>query len=1032
MRNSIPRTIRIAVIALLTASFLLQPGNAPAAQAQEPQNVPGPSLSVTAAPGETQVRWLAAPSAADAAASTTQLPLQPYGAHLLPMQTFTVRSDGDFLPAATASHLVDVAWTGQLPAAPELSPPALDWEPAPWLQPAETAPLPDAPLFLLRTGRMRGVQIAVYAFSEVYQDSSGALRRVVEFNAVIPGSQPAGDLSALLPSGEPDAIESQAAPALTGAVSPPTNNLAGRRAVKVFVAQAGIQHITADELAAAGLPNPSASKLRLYYRGTEGALQVIDNNRDGVLSGGESLRFYAPTPGDVWNQEDVYWLIEAANDGLRMATRNVAPKQAEARTVALETGVWRLNKLYESTIPGADGDNWFHLRGNLTPSTTSANAPSFQANLGVRLPLAENAPLPSVFTLAVTAAETNDTTQTQVPHRLQLGGGSVAYTDGNADWIVDFGQGKVQNFSRRIETGGRTAALAVKLLPNANGSAVFFDEIRWEQPVRLALGGKGAAFRGVAGTWRYQVGGAPENAWLYDVTDPLRPQVLTSPSAAETSDPLYLPLLSAPMQVDAAAESQTELIFEDGPDVHDYLVAGAGTLHRPRLEVHNPVTFSGGAHAVYIAPRLFHDALQPLVAHRTAQGYQVKVVDVQAIYDAWSYGFVDPTAIRNFLRYAVSAWSPSPVSAVLVGDGTYDPLNYLGFDNPNHIPPYLADVDPWIGVTACENCYAQLDGDDPLTGDGQRVPPAAGPAFLIDIWIGRLPVADTGELENVVDKIVRYETDRNVVASWRNRSIQISDDYIIQLEDGRIVTDDAGNFWQFIEGIIELQPARIDTARVYYNTRVDPAVLSPDLRDWYERVLPWLEANQSAAQAKTLNTLAGGAGLATFTGHSNHWQWARMGDTAGYDYRLFGLTDVDLLANRDRLFIGLSMTCYTAQFTIPAAYHGTLDERLVLHPGGGAVAMWGPSGLSVATGHDALQVGFYRALWKAPPLRGTLGALTQAGYNHVVLDKSCCQDVARTFLLLGDPLTPARVRPLDILHLPQVNGSASPVLSAQE
>ena len=111
------------------------------------------------------------------------------------------------------------------------------------------------------------------------------------------------------------------------------------------------------------------------------------------------------------------------------------------------------------------------------------------------------------------------------------------------------------------------------------------------------------------------------------------------------------------------------------------------------------------------------------------------------------------------------------------------------------------------------------------------------------------------------------------------------------------------------------------------------------MRQWYQKVLPWLVTNESAAQAMAINTLGGGAGLATFTGHSNHWQWGRMGDTAGYDKRLFGLTDVDLLGNRNQLFIGLSMTCYTAQFTIPADYHGTLDERLVLHPNGGAVAM---------------------------------------------------------------------------------------------
>ena len=89
--------------------------------------------------------------------------------------------------------------------------------------------------------------------------------------------------------------------------------------------------------------------------------------------------------------------------------------------------------------------------------------------------------------------------------------------------------------------------------------------------------------------------------------------------------------------------------------------------------------------------------------------------------------------------------------------------------------------------------------------------------------------------------------------------------------------------------------------------------------------------------------------------------------------------------------------------------------------------MWGPAGLSVSFGHDALQEGFYEELWRPDAKEGRekLGRLIQAGYEHVVLHTTCCQDVTRTFLLLGDPLTPARVQGLDITYTPSMYSTST-------
>jgi hypothetical protein len=134
---------------------------------------------------------------------------------------------------------------------------------------------------------------------------------------------------------------------------------------------------------------------------------------------------------------------------------------------------------------------------------------------------------------------------------------------------------------------------------------------------------------------------------------------------------------------------------------------------------------------------------------------------------------------------------------------------------------------------------------------------------------------------------------------------------------------------------------------------------------------------------------------------------------------LLGLYDADDLINTGEPFVLLEMTCLTAAFQTPAYSGTTIDERLLLAPGG-AVAVWGSAGLGVAHGHDALQHGFHSALWSAAPMTAPIGALTAAGYLDLFTSGGCCQDALRTFALLGDPLTAARVRPAQRVYLPGI------------
>ena len=119
-----------------------------------------------------------------------------------------------------------------------------------------------------------------------------------------------------------------------------------------------------------------------------------------------------------------------------------------------------------------------------------------------------------------------------------------------------------------------------------------------------------------------------------------------------------------------------------------------------------------------------------------------------------------------------------------------------------------------------------------------------------------------------------------------------------------------------------------------------------------------------------------GAAVITYNGHGNEQQMATTDlSLADPFYALLhyndtfweGLSDwygEPFLANGSKLPIMLQMTCLTGSFQRPQFYYPqSIDERLMLTPNGGALAVWGSSGSGVSHGHDYLARGFFNQLW---------------------------------------------------------------------
>ncbi|GAF77309.1 unnamed protein product, partial [marine sediment metagenome] len=151
--------------------------------------------------------------------------------------------------------------------------------------------------------------------------------------------------------------------------------------------------------------------------------------------------------------------------------------------------------------------------------------------------------------------------------------------------------------------------------------------------------------------------------------------------------------------------------------------------------------------------------LTDLVTHRLNQGLRVAVVDIEDIYDEFSFGIKSPQALKDFLAYAYSNWpQPAPQYVLLVGDSTYDPKDHWGeADDTAYLPTYQMFTD-FKGETVSDQWFVTFAGNDALA----------------DMHIGRLPAANSAQATTMVDKIIAYESAVNA-RTWTNNLLLVAD-----------------------------------------------------------------------------------------------------------------------------------------------------------------------------------------------------------------------------------------------------------------
>lgn len=265
-------------------------------------------------------------------------------------------------------------------------------------------------------------------------------------------------------------------------------------------------------------------------------------------------------------------------------------------------------------------------------------------------------------------------------------------------------------------------------------------------------------------------------------------------------------------------------------------------------------------------------------------GTKTLVVDVDEVYDDFSYGIKSPYGIKSFLSYAYHNWSSAPKYVLFVGKGSWNTKN--GGDSTNLIPVMLYQTYTF-GATSADNFYACVDGDDPIP----------------DIAVGRIPAVTADQLKFTVAKILGYYS--NEKFGWQNSALLIAgeeNEFHIQT-DSIVHTMIPPNF--FINRLYtSIQDPEVDTK--YYGTTTN-----------------------------LLSYIGQGTALVNFMGHGGGAIWADNG--------ILTNDQVANISNKGKYPFVTSMTCFTGAFDGQEGY--PLSSTLLFAQDKGAVGVLASAGL---------------------------------------------------------------------------------------
>lgn len=360
--------------------------------------------------------------------------------------------------------------------------------------------------------------------------------------------------------------------------------------------------------------------------------------------------------------------------------------------------------------------------------------------------------------------------------------------------------------------------------------------------------------------------------------------------------------------------------------------------------VPNLVSNQAGADYLIVYNKLFESQAEQLRNHReTFNNLRTFKAEVEDINDIFNYGIENPAAIRNFVKNVYNNWiAPQLKYLCLFGRGSLDPKKNLSNSvfYENYIPVY--------GNPPTDGYFANFN-------DGSYT-------YYHQIAVGRIPVYNVSEAQNIVNKIIGY--DNTQVDKWIKNYIFITGG---QNLNEQIQFANQSN--SLINSFIISPPVSGINAKIYRND--SSGYITYNYQD------------------SIINSINSGGLVVNYIGHAATNVWDN------------GLEEPSDLNNAEKLPVVFSMTCFTGRNS--ETNERSFGEKFLYIPSEGAIGFVGSTGWSFSGSGNQYNVFLYQG-FSSDSIR-MIGDLLKYASAKISIDSLSfpVKNTINCYNLIGDP-----------------------------
>ncbi|MGA9271519.1 MAG: type IX secretion system sortase PorU [Lutimonas sp.] len=395
-------------------------------------------------------------------------------------------------------------------------------------------------------------------------------------------------------------------------------------------------------------------------------------------------------------------------------------------------------------------------------------------------------------------------------------------------------------------------------------------------------------FRNVEATslgtiYEYVIQNAANVTHLWDVTDPLNPGAVANLSAG----------------------SDFRFRFRGG-ELREYVLSTGEDFKLPEALENSPIE-NQNLHAlkdldylIITRDYLIGEAERIADYHREQSNLNVAVVDLEHVYNEFSSGSPDLTAIRDFVRHLYLNSNPDRRIRYLClfGDASFDFKDRIS-DNNNIVPAFQSFESFNLATSYVTDDYFGMMDDT----EGELVS-----SDKQDVATGRFVVTTLSEAREAVNKTLQYYSESSF-GDWRNTVTFVADD-----------PDEPNEF--ILQQTVDLIAQEVESTRPEFN-------LKKIYSDAYPQESTAGGERYPGVNQAIDNAVESGSLVLDYFGHGGVNGWANE--------RILEVPQVQNWSNYNTLPLFITVTCEFARFDNPL--RPTAGEFALLNRDGGPVTL---------------------------------------------------------------------------------------------